>query len=568
MRAMGRVACGRGEIGIRNRLKICRPLGMRVQVPPSAPSVIHRYGCRPAPFPLNSSMRLFLSLLLCLLSACGNSAQDTASPVNGALIRLSDSDARGLDPQMVSDLASTRIAADLFEGLTRFDADGKPEAGLAESWTVSGDGTLWTFRVRNALRFSDGTPIATSVFPAAFARIQDEKSGSPHGGLFGVIEQVTAPDVRTVLVRLKNPFPELPALLAHPAMAALPFHRIAKAGEAWTADRPLVTSGAYRLTEWKLNQQLRLAANPNWHSGKPVTENLIWRPMENMNSAMRLVLAGGAHIGSDYPPARHHWLKARYPELVRSHPFLGTYYFVFNTRKPPFDDARVRRALSMAIDRDWVARKMVDAGNEPAWGLLPPTLRAGQPYRPKWADWPQAKRLAAAKQLLAEAGYTSVRPLRFEIRFNSSTEHRRAAVAMATMWRELGVEAKLLNSESSLHSDSLKRADFQFARSGWIADLPAPENFLAVHRSDTDIQNYSGYANAVYDMALDRALAEADPDKRGTLMRAAEAIVMDDMPILPLYYYSSRALVRPAVIGWHDNDAHVHPSRTLGLRKP
>ncbi len=513
-------------------------------------------------------MRLLLPLLLSLLCACSSGAPTGAVGETDTLIRLSDADARGLDPQIISDIASVRIASDLFEGLTRFDADGKAEAGLSESWTISADGKVWTFRLHDGLNFSDETALTAQVFAAAFARINDEASGSPHGSLFGVIERVEAPDPQTVVIRLKNPFPELPALLAHPAMAALPFHRITAVGDKWTADRPLVTSGAYRLTGWKLNQQLRLEANPRWHSGRPVTPKLIWRPMDNMNASMRLVLAGGAHIGSDYPPARHHWLKAQYADLVHSHPYLGTYYFAFNTRKPPFDDARVRRALSMAIDRDWLARKMVDAGNEPAWGLLPKSMGANAIYRPEWADWSQAKRLTAARRLLSEAGYGRNRPLSFEIRFNSSTEHRRAAVAMATMWRELGVEAKLLNSEASLHFDSLKRADFQFARSGWVADMPAPENFLSVHRSDTGAQNYSGYANPVYDAALDAAQAEANPVTRVALMRRAEAILMQDMPIIPLYYYSSRALVRPNVSGWRDNDAHTHPSRTLGLKAP
>ncbi len=514
-------------------------------------------------------MRFVLMLLLLLLSlaACGQGGGAGRSDAD-TLIRLMDSDSRGLDPQMVSDLASTRVAADLFEGLTRFDAGGKPEAGLAESWSFSPDGKTWTFRLRDALRFSDGKPLTAAIFPAALARIRDEKNGSPHGALFGVIDAVEAPDAQTVVVRLKNPFPQLPALLAHPAMAALPFHRIKGAGEKWTADRPLVTSGAYRLADWKLNQQLRLEANPQWHSGKPVTAKLIWRPMDNMNSAMRLVLAGGADIGSDYPPARHHWLKERYPELVRSAPFLGTYYFAFNTRKAPFNDVRVRRALSLAIDQEWIAKKMVDAGNQPAWGLLPPGLGGGQ-AQPHFGIFvaPRAKRIAAAKRQLAAAGYSERRPLRFEIRFNSSTEHRRAAVAMATMWRDIGVEAKLLNSESSLHFDSLKRADFQFARSGWIADLPAPENFLAVHRSDAGAQNYSGYANPEFDAALDAALAEPEPRLRALKMRMAEGILLRDMPILPLYYYASRALVRPNVTGWQDNDGHIHPSRTLGLKR-
>ena len=512
-------------------------------------------------------MRLLLPLLLSLLCACSSGVQPVGTEAAAdALIRLADSDARGLDPQIVSDIASIRIAADMFEGLTRFDAGGKAEPGLAAAWTLSADGTLWTFRLHNGLKFSDGSPLNALVFPAAFARINDEASGSPHGALFGVIGAVEAPNAQTVLIRLKKPFPELPALLAHPAMAALPFHRITAVGDKWTADRPLVTSGAYRLLDWKLNQQLQLQANPLWHSGRPVTAKLIWRPMDNMNASMRLVLAGGAHIGSDYPPARHHWLKAQYPELVHSHPYLGTYYFAFNTRKPPFDDVRVRQALSMAIDRRWLAEQMVNAGNEPAWGLLPASLRGGTAYRPDWLGWYPPKRMMEAKSLLARAGFGPQNPLRFEIRFNSSTEHRRAAVAMATMWRALGVEAKLLNSEASLHFDSLKRADFQLARSGWVADLPAPENFLSVHRSDTGVQNYSGYANIVYDTALDAALAEADPAKRVLLMQKAESILMQDMPIIPLYYYNSRALVRPNVTGWQDNDAHVHPSRTLGLK--
>jgi oligopeptide transport system substrate-binding protein len=511
-------------------------------------------------------MRLLLPLLLCLLSACGGDINGGRTAGADTLIRLTDSDSRGLDPQMVSDLASIRIAADQFEGLTRFDAVGKPEPGLAESWTVSTNGKTWNFRLRSGLSFSDGTALSAEVFAKALARIRDEKGGSPHGALFAIIEGIDAPEAQTVVVRLTNPFPELPALLAHPAIAALPFHRIEKLGEKWTADRPLVTSGAYRLTEWKLNQQLTLEANALWHGGKPVSKSLIWRPMDNMNSAMRLVLAGGADIGSDYPPARHHWLKAQYPGLVRSHPFLGTYYFAFNTRKPPFNDVRVRRALAMAVDRDWVAKKMVDAGNEPAWGLLPPGLGGDKAQLPLWSEWPRARRLAEAKKLLAAAGYGDRRPLSFEIRFNSSTEHRRAAVAMATMWRELGVDARLLNSESSLHFDSLKRADFQFARSGWVADLPAPENFLTVHRSDAGAQNYSGYANPAYDAALDAALAEPDSVRRAAKMRLAEAILLNDIPILPLYHYASRALVQPHVTGWQDNDGHVHPSRTLGIR--
>ncbi len=510
-------------------------------------------------------MRLFFLTIMLLLTACGGANKDGGNIKRepGTIIRIADADARGLDPQMVSELVSVRIATDQFEGLTRFTEAGEAEAGLAESWTISPDGRVWTFHLRPDLVFSDKHPITASVFVDALARIRDEKAGSPHASLFAIIDHIDAPDPRTVIVHLTSPFPQLPALLGHPAMAALPFHIIKAKREAWTSDRPLITSGPYRLTEWKLNQAITLKASPTWHSGKPASPTIIWRPMDNLNSGMRLMLAGGADINTDFPATRQAWLKQNYPKLVHASGYLATYYFAFNTRRPPFNDARVRRALAMAVDRRWMAEKMIAAGNEPAWGLLPPGLSGGKAWAPEWANWSQQKRLAEAKKLLAEAGYGPDQKLRFEIRFNSSAEHRRAAVAMATMWRDLGVEAGLLNSEASLHFDSLKRGDFDLARSGWTADLPAPENFLAVHRSDAGPQNYSGYANPAYDAALDAALAEADPAKRLAKMKGVEQMLLTDMPILPLYFYVSRALVQPDIKGWQDNAANMHPSRTL-----
>jgi oligopeptide transport system substrate-binding protein len=509
-------------------------------------------------------MRWIPTLLILLLAACSR----TDSPQKRdphTLIRITEAESRGLDPQMVSDLASVRINSDLFEGLTRFNAAGEAEAGLAERWSVSTDGKIWTFALRPNLKFSDGASVSADVFVKALTRIRDEKAGSPHTALFDIIEHIEASNTRTAIVYLKFPFPQLPALLAHPAMAALPFHRIAAKGAAWTSDRPLVSSGAYRLTNWELNQQMTLSTNPHWNGGRPATAKLIWKPMDNMQSSMRLMLSGGADIATDFPANRLPWLKTHYPKLVHNSGFIATYYFAFNTRRPPFNDPRVRTALSMAVDRQWMADNMIAAGNEPAWGLLPSQLRAAPAYRPIWASWSKSQRLAEARRLLKAAGYGPEKPLRFEVRFNSSTEHRRATVAMATMWRDIGVEASMLNSEASLHFDSLKRADFTMARSGWIADLPAPENFLAVHRSDTGAQNYSGYANPLYDAALDAALAEPDPVARAAKMRAAEEILMRDSPILPLYFYVSRALVQPSVQGWVDNVANVHPSRTLSI---
>ncbi len=515
-------------------------------------------------------MRIFYLALCLLMTACGGA--DIPKRSDDALIRLGDAEVRGLDPQIISDISSARVAADQFEGLTRFNDMGEVEAGMAESWTVNPNGSQWVFTLRPSLKFSDGTAIDSSVFPKALARIRDKSSGSPQAPLFSVIQKIDV-SAGKVIVYLNNPFPQLPALLAQPAMAALPFHRIEAKGEAWTADRPLVTSGPYRLTDWKLNQQMTLQANPYWYDGKPQMSSLIWRPVDNKQTAMRQILSGSADIATDFPSNRLAWLKENYPQLVRESGSLATYYFAYNLRRPPFNDARVRRALSAAIDRKWIAEKMIAAGNPPAWGLLPAALRPGgaasndATFNSDPQPKSRAEILQQSRRLLAAAGYGPSRKLRFEIRFNSSAEHRRAAVALATMWREIGVEASLLNSEASLHFEAMRRGEFEMARSGWIADLPAPENFLAIYRSDAGAQNYPGYQSRSFDAALDAALAEADPERRAQKMAHAEKILIADQPILPLYFYTSKSLVGADVNGWKDNIANTHPSHYLSKRR-
>ncbi|WP_254305816.1 ABC transporter substrate-binding protein [Sphingopyxis sp. BSNA05] len=463
-------------------------------------------------------------------------------------------------------MSSLRVAADQFEGLTRLVADGAAEPGLAESWQIAADGLTWAFTLRDNLRFSDGTAFDASLFPALLRRLRAPETAAPAQALFGNILAIEAPDSNLVIVSLAAPDPALPALLAHPAMAALPLHRIKEAGDQWTADRPMVASGPYQLSEWKLNDHARLERNPAWHDEAAPTATIIWKPMDDSLSAMRLFLSGGADIAADYPASRHQWLKEHHPAAAHSVPYLGSYYFAFNTRAPPFDDRRVRTALSMAVEREWIAEEVIGIGNIPAWGLLPPGLVGAQAARPEWADWPREKRLREARALLEAAGFDAGHPLRFEIRFNSSAEHRRVAVALAAMWQPLGVEASLFNSEAALHFAALRRHEFSLARSGWIADLPTPENFLQVHQQANGAGNYSGYDNPDYDRLLALAVAEPDPARRRTLTQQAEAILITDMPVLPLYFYVTRSLVAERIAGWKDNFSNVHPSRTLRIR--
>ncbi|MEO9601589.1 peptide ABC transporter substrate-binding protein [Parasphingorhabdus sp.] len=506
-----------------------------------------------------------LSTILLLISCDSDPTVDIA-PGPDRIVRLSDSEIKGLDPQKISDLSSLRVAADQFEGLTRLGSDGEAEPGLAQDWQISPDGLTWTFPLRQNLQFSDGIGFDASLFPVLFRRLQASETTAPAKALFGNILAVEAFNEHSVAVTLSSPDPSLPALLAHPAMAALPLHRISEAADKWTSERPMVTSGPYRLTEWKLNDHARLERNPKWHDKKAPTATIIWRPMDDSLSAMRLFLSGGADIAADYPASRHQWLKENHPNAAHSVPYLGSYYFAFNTRTPPFDDRRVRIALSMAVEREWITDKVIAIGNIPAWGLLPPGLAGSTPTKPIWADWPREKRLQAARALLDAAGFNRQKPLKFEIRFNSSAEHRRVAVAMAAMWKPLGVQASLFNSEAALHFAALRRHEFALSRSGWIADLPTPENFLLVHQQANGAGNYSGYDNPDYDQILARAIAEPNPATRQTLMRQAETLLVADMPVLPLYFYVTRSLVTNRIAGWEDNISNVHPSRTLRIR--
>lgn len=498
--------------------------------------------------------RLLSLAAAALLASCGEPVRQVPADT---LVRLSEDEVKSLDPVKASDLTSLRVAGDLFEGLTRYRADGAVEPGLAAGWSVSTDGLTWRFRLRPGLRWNGGTPITADDFVRSFARLRDPATASPNAALFDSIESLSAPDAATVLIRLRQPFPAILELLAHPAAAATGFD-----GAAPRA------SGPYRLVRRQLHDRIELASNPDyWDAAHVHMRKVAWLPVEDRQTALRMFRAGAADTVPDFPASQLGLLKDRMPGAVRIAPYRGVQYWSFNTRRPPFDDVRVRQALSMTVEREKITNRLLGVGNPPATSLVPPSLGGyGPAVEPIWARWPITRRQAEARRLLAAAGYGPARPLVVEARFASDPDNRRVAVALAAFWKPLGVELRAFNTEATLHYAALRSGDFQIARASWIGDVSAPENFLAVHRSGTGPVNYSGYRSAAFDHALEAAMGEPDLARRARGMRMAESILVSDAPVLPIYFYVTKNLVSDRVRGWQDNVANVHPSRTLCVR--
>ena len=499
-----------------------------------------------------------MALAGCMAPPAERIAHDT-------LVRLMDAEIQSLDPQKAGYQTNVWVATDQFAGLMAFDGRGVPQPALAESMTVSADGLTWRFTLKPGLRFSDGRPIDARVFETGWRRLKDPATAAQAVGIFEPVRSIVATGPATVAVTLHHPLPQLPELLAHPALAALPVHRIEAAGDRWTADRPLVTSGPYRATEWTLNERITLTPNPHWQGDRPAIARVVWKPVSDMLTSLRLFGQGSADIVTGYPTSRAPGLKQRWGEAVRNGPMLGIYYYTLNTTRPPFNDIRIRRAVNMAIDRERIAHILLGVGELPAWGLLPPGIGGLGDWRPDWAGWPRERRIAEARRLMAAAGHGPDRPLELTLRFPSETDHRRVAIAVAEMLKPAGVRMRLHNSEATTHRAALRSGDFTIARASWVGDYSAPENFLSAHRSTASGLNYSRYANPRYDAALDRALAIAEPAARAAAMRATEMILMDDMPIVPIYFESTRNLVSGRVRGWHDNMLDMHPSYSLAM---
>ena len=494
--------------------------------------------------------------------------------------RGNDANPETLDQHKTSTISESYILDDLYEGLLVYDAAGKVSPGMAESWDTSPDGSVYTFHLRDA-KWSNGDPVTAGDFVFSLRRIMDPATGAKYANILYPIRNaeainkgemkpeelgVKAVDARTLEITLQQPTPYFLELLTH--QTGLPVHpaSVEKYGSDFVRPENMVTNGAYTLTEFTPDDKVVLDKSPTYHDAANVKiDRVVYYPMEDRSACVRRYEAGEIDSCSDLPTDQMASLRQKFGDQVRTPPYLGTYYYAVRTDKAPFSDVRVRQALSMAIDRVYLAEEIWADTMLPAYSFVPPGIPSyGEPSYAAFKDEPMLDREDAAAALLKAAGFGPGNPLKVEISYNTSENHKNTAVAIADMWKSIGVETSLINRDGASHFAYLReKGDFDVARAGWIADYSDAQNFLFLVQSDNPGFNYANYANPDYDALMHKAAAEQDPEKRSALLHEAEAMFMRDVPYIPLMYYSSHSLVSPKLTGWVDNIQNRHLTRYL-----
>jgi oligopeptide transport system substrate-binding protein len=490
-----------------------------------------------------------------------------------------------VDPHQISFPGEQLVILDLFTGLTTPDMQNRPQPGCAESWTVSADRRTWLFRLRAGLQWSDGVPLTAEDFVWSFRRALDPATAFPFASRLYPIRNaravatgalpparlgVSAPDARTVRIELEDPVPYLLDVLSGGVGMPVPRHAIERHGRAWIRPENFVGNGPFVLERWVPQAYIRMRRNPRFWAASAVRLDAVHHyPADNPVTMVRRFQSGGLDLVMVVPPERADWARREYGGALRESRALGNEVLAFNTRRGPTADARVRRALSMAIDREQIAARIVGDSGVAAWGYVPPGADnyPGGGARVDFAGWPLPQRQAEARRLLGQAGHGPPRPLRIRLAFAGSDQNRKIAVAIAAMWRAIGVEAVLQQQETKAVVAAVARGGLDAARVIWTAGDGHPVVFLErmLSSGSTAGVNPSGYSNPAFDAMMARAAAEPDVGRRAVLLREAEALALAEQPVAPLHYMMGRRLVSPRVSGFVDNPRGLYPSWLMSV---
>ncbi|AVX03272.1 putative deoxycholate-binding periplasmic protein [Maritalea myrionectae] len=472
-----------------------------------------------------------------------------------------------LDPQLIEDVSGSEVARDLFEGLVNQDDKGNLVPGVAESWEASDGNTVYTFKLRDNAKWSNGDPVTAGDFVYAWRRLANPETASEYAWYMDLMSVenagavlagekdpselgVEAVDDHTLRVKLAQPLPYFADMLVH--TSTFPTHQatIEEHGDEWTRPENIVSNGAYVLTEWVLNERtVRERNEMYWNNEDTILDKVVTLVINDENVALTRYRAGELDR-TEIPSGQYPSLKEEFPEEALVFPRLCNYYYTFNlSDKGPeaFEDVRVRKALSYAVDRKVITDQVLQAGQFQAYTFTPAATAGFEVPDVDFAGMTQADRDAKAKELLAEAGYGPDNPLQFDLLYNTSEGHKKIAVAVSQMWKQkLGVEATLSNMEWQTFLETRGNQDFELARGAWCGDYNEASTFLDLLTTPSGY-NDGKYSNEEVDQLMTDAKTAANPQENYTRV---EQILAEEMPVIPVYHYTRNMMLKANVENW------------------
>ncbi|MCL7944369.1 peptide ABC transporter substrate-binding protein [Marinobacter sp. ATCH36] len=485
------------------------------------------------------------------------------------LVRGNASEPASLDPHLVQDTVGSAIVVDLFEGLSRSGPNGDTEPAMAKSWSSSDNNLTWTFHLREDGRWSDGTAVTAHDFVYGWRRAVDPKVGSNYAYYIesagvenagDIISGEKAPetlgvralDEFTFEVSLAEPITYLPDMTVHYTMFPAPRQAIEAHGSDWTKPGNMVSNGAFQLDSWHLGEKLVAARNPHYREDdKTIIDRVVYLPIESSSAELQRYASGELHMTSTVPVSQMARLKRERPDELVMAPSIATYMYAFNVHRPPFDDVRVRRALTYAIDRNVIVSYITRGEQMPAFTLTPAYVSGFDFRQPEYATWSQTRRDEEARKALKEAGYDEDNPLEFELLYNTDESHKALAIVVSQMWKEkLGARVTISNLEWKTFLSEKQAGNYGMARFGWKGDYNEASTFLTLLTSDSG-NNDGGWSNREYDQLLLDARSSQDPNRYYVL---AEEILWKEFPVAPVYFNTTVALVSPTLKGYPENN--------------
>ena len=497
------------------------------------------------------------------------------------LVRNIGSEPESLDPALAESVSANTIIFDLFEGLTTTDENGKVIAGAAESWKQI-DATTWVFHLRKNGKWSNGQPVVAGDFVYAWQRFIDPKTASPYASTFGNFilygKEITqgkkppsdlgikARDAYTL--EIKTPYPVLfmPSLLANPQLAPLPKKVIDQFAKDWTKPGKIVSNGAYSLKEWQVNSKIVIEKNAHyWDTKNVYLTKVTFLPIEDTNTDVKLYESGQNDWVYILPPGTFDKYSAQYPKDIRNFTYLGLRYYSLNNKDSLMKDVRVRKALSMVIDRDILSKKILADGQNPAYSVIVSGTSGADVSTYDWVKWPMSKRVEEAKKLLVQAG---VQPgTKLKLTYNTSDYHKKMAIFAAAEWKsKLGLSTELESMEFKVLLKKRHDGDYQIARNGWSADYDDATTFLALVQCDND-QNDNKNCNPKAEALIKEGSLSTDAAKRKQLFTQAVKMIMDDYPMIPLLQYTAPRLVKSYVGGYSHGSLDRHLAKNMYIMR-